>query len=89
MSRKRRVLGAKFKAKVALAAVRCDKTVSQLAGQYGIHGGVILGPLCGVLGLEDVKLRIVDDRRVLGAGYGVRGCGLHLPVDEPGLFGRS
>ena len=44
MSRKRRVLGAKFKAKVALAAVRGDKTVSQLAGQYGIHGnsGVVV-----------------------------------------------
>ena len=41
MSRKRRVLGAKFKAKVALAAVRCDKTVSQLAGQYGVHGNQV------------------------------------------------
>jgi len=41
MSRKRRVLGAKFKAKVALAAVRGDKTVSQLAGQYGIHGNQV------------------------------------------------
>ena len=41
MSRKRRVLGAKFKAKVALAALRGDKTVSQLAGQYGIHGNQV------------------------------------------------
>ena len=41
MSRKRRVLGSKFKAKVALAAVRGDKTVSQLAGQYGIHGNQV------------------------------------------------
>ena len=41
MSRKRRVLGAKFKAKVALAAVRGDKTVSQLAGQYGVHGNQV------------------------------------------------
>jgi putative transposase len=35
------VLGSKFKAKVALAAVRGDKTVSQLAGQYGIHGNQV------------------------------------------------
>jgi hypothetical protein len=31
MSRKRRVLGSKFKAKVALAAIRGDKTLAQLA----------------------------------------------------------
>lgn len=41
MTRKRRVLGAKFKAKVALAAIRGDKTVSQLAGQYGVHGNQV------------------------------------------------
>lgn len=41
MSRKRRVLGAKFKAKVALAAVRGDQKVSQLSGQYGIHGNQV------------------------------------------------
>lgn len=41
MSRKRRVLGAKFKAKVALAALRGDKTVSQIAGQYSIHGNQV------------------------------------------------
>ena len=41
MTRKRRLLGSKFKAKVALAAVRSDKTVSQLAGQYGVHGNQV------------------------------------------------
>lgn len=41
MTRKRRLLGAKFKAKVALAALRGDKTVSQLAGQYGVHGNQV------------------------------------------------
>ena len=41
MSGKRRVFGAKFRAKVALAAVRSDKTVSQLAGQYGVHGNQV------------------------------------------------
>lgn len=37
MSRKRRTLGASLKAKVALAAVRGDKTTAQLASQFGVH----------------------------------------------------
>ena len=37
MSRKRRVLGAAFKAKVALAAARGDKTTAQLAAQFSVH----------------------------------------------------
>lgn len=37
MSRKRRVLGASLKAKVALAAVRGDRTTAQLASEYGVH----------------------------------------------------
>ena len=34
MTRKRRVFGAAFKAKVALAAVRGDKTTAQLASEF-------------------------------------------------------
>ncbi len=37
MSRKRRTLGASLKAKVALAAVRGDKTTAQLTSEFGIH----------------------------------------------------
>ena len=37
MTRKRRTLGAALKAKVALAAVRGDKTTAQLASQFGVH----------------------------------------------------
>jgi len=37
MSRKRRVFGGAFRAKVALAAVRGDKTTAQLASQFGVH----------------------------------------------------
>lgn len=37
MSRKRRKLGASLKAKVALAAVRGDRTTAQLASEFGIH----------------------------------------------------
>lgn len=34
---KRRRHGAAFKAKVALEAVKGEKTLSELAGQYGVH----------------------------------------------------
>ena len=37
MTRKRRVFGAAFKAQVALAAVRGDKTTAQLASELGVH----------------------------------------------------
>lgn len=37
MSRKRRNFGAAFKAKVALAAARGDKTTAQLASQFSVH----------------------------------------------------
>ena len=37
MSRKRRVFGAAFKAKVALAAIRGDKTTAQLASEFSVH----------------------------------------------------
>jgi transposase len=37
MTRKRRVLGAAFKAKVAVAAVKGDRTTAQLASEFGVH----------------------------------------------------
>lgn len=41
MSRKRRILGAASKAKVALAACRGDKTTAQLASEYEVHAGQV------------------------------------------------
>ncbi|MCL4192015.1 MAG: transposase [Thermoguttaceae bacterium] len=41
MNRKRRVFGASFKAKVALAAVRGDKTTAQLAPHYAVHANQV------------------------------------------------
>jgi transposase-like protein len=41
MRTKRRTYGASFKARVALAAVRGDKTTAQLAGKFGIHGNQV------------------------------------------------
>jgi putative transposase len=37
MSRKRRSFSAAYKAKVALAAAKGDKTLSELASQYGVY----------------------------------------------------
>jgi transposase len=41
MGRKRRRFTDEFKAKVALAAVRGDKTASELASQFGIHANQV------------------------------------------------
>ena len=41
MARKRRVLGSSFKAKVALAAAKEDKTLSELAGKFQVHGNQV------------------------------------------------
>ena len=41
MSRKRRVFGASFKAKVALAAVRGDKTTAELSSKFKIHANQV------------------------------------------------
>lgn len=41
MARKRRVLSSKFKAKVALAAIRGDKTLAELASRFGVHGNQV------------------------------------------------
>jgi len=41
MARKRKAHGASFKAQVALAAVRGDKTMAELAGLHGVHPTLI------------------------------------------------
>ena len=41
MARKRRIFSGAFKAKVALAACRGDKTTAQLASEYEVHVGQI------------------------------------------------
>ena len=41
MARKRKTHSAAFKAQVALAAVKGDKTINELAGQHGVHPTLI------------------------------------------------
>jgi putative transposase len=41
MARKRRSFSGSFKAKVALAACRGEKTTAQLAAEYGVHTGQV------------------------------------------------
>jgi transposase-like protein len=43
MKRKRRVFGGEFRAKVALAAVKGDKTLAQLAEQFQVHPNQVSG----------------------------------------------
>jgi putative transposase len=41
MGRKRRVFGGAFKARVALAACRGEKTTAQLASEFGVHANQV------------------------------------------------
>jgi transposase-like protein len=43
MSSKKKQYGAQFKAKVAIEAIRGEKTVAELASQYEIHPTIING----------------------------------------------
>jgi putative transposase len=66
MARKRRSFGAAFKAKVALAACRGEKTTAQLAAEYEVHAGQIAAwkkqLLEGAVGLfEDGRGRRPDE----------------------------
>ena len=45
MSRKRRVFGSAFKARVALAAVRGDRPTAQLASQFSVHTSQVTASL--------------------------------------------
>jgi len=67
MARKRRSFSGGFKAKVALAACRGEKTTAQLAAEFGVHAGQVTAwkkqLLEGVAGLfEDGRSkRAIED----------------------------
>lgn len=55
MANKRKTHTSAFKAQVALAALKTDKTVNELAGHYGVHPTLIHGWKKQLLaGAEDV-----------------------------------
>jgi transposase len=72
MAGKRKAHAASFKAQVALAAVKGDKTINELAKQYGVHPTLIHGWKKQLLaGVEDVFARggaaATDDHQAVQA----------------------
>jgi len=72
MARKRKSHAASFKAQVALAALKGDKTINELAKQFGIHPTLIHGWKKQLLaGVEDVFARgggaAADDHQTVQA----------------------
>jgi transposase len=64
MPRKRQQHAAGFKAKVALAAVKEAKSISELAGQFGVHPSQIHGWKKQLLeGAEELFLSGVEKRQ--------------------------
>lgn len=62
MSKQRRRHGDDFKARVALAAVKEQKTVNELAGQFGVHTSQV----------QEWKRRLLEGARELFASSGER-----------------
>ena len=75
MRRKRRNHSASFKAKVAVAAVRGEKTLAELAQQYDVHPNQI----------QDWRGRLVGSaERLFERGAAGGGCGLRSLGAIPG-----
>ena len=75
MPRKRQVHAAAFKAQVALAALKGDKTINELASQHGVHPTLIHGWKKQLLaGAEEIfssasKTAVVDHEAVQAQLY--------------------
>ncbi len=70
MGGKRRVFGAAFKAKVALAAIRGDKTTAQLASKFAVHASQVTAWKKQLL--ADAAGLFEDSRRKRGADQTVK-----------------
>src|SRR3954454_11207041 len=80
MAKKRKVHSPAFKAQVALAAHKGDKTINELAGHHGVHPTLIHGwkkhLLAGVEGL-------------FGGAAGVRAASADAEAARPSCSSRS
>ena len=79
VGRKRRVFGAACKAKVALAAIRGDKTTAELASKFAVHTSQVTAWKKQLL-TQAAEL-LEDGRRKRGQDRGPRGGGT-VPADQ-------
>ena len=63
MARKRRIIGAALKAKVALAAAKGDRTTAELASKFGVHTSQVTSWKCGEM--RTSYLRSIDQPGVV------------------------
>lgn len=66
MTATRKEYGAKFKARVAIEAIRGEKTLSQLSSQFGVHAMQIA--YGRRLALEQLPVLFADGRQPKGRG---------------------
>ncbi|MFQ6604852.1 MAG: transposase [Fidelibacterota bacterium] len=73
MSKKRRNHSAAFKAKVALDAIKGDKTLSELATQYSLHPNQIQQCLPVVMTMQTGKKKLLEGSKdIFGSSEKVR-----------------
>jgi len=71
MSKKRRNHSDAFKAKVALAAIREDKTIAEISSQYGVHASQV----------NAWKKQVLNNLEAIFAG-GKKGSGLESWISQ-------